>query len=86
MKLALSMFLLLTAQGCSSIGVVFNQTSNSADYNPLTLPSVDPDKYSRDKEACLKQVQKQIDSNMTVNYNIMRFRECLIQKGYVLLS
>ena len=41
MKLALSMFLLLTAQGCSSIGVAFNQTSNSADYNPLTLPSVD---------------------------------------------
>ena len=86
MRLTLPMFLLLILQGCSSMGVAFNQTSSSGDYNPLTLPTVDMEKYSKDKEACFKQVEKQIDSNMTLNFNIMKFRECLIQKGYVLLS
>ena len=56
------------------------------DYNPLTVPTVDIEKYKQDKQACYKQVQSQTDANMSQNYNIVKFRECLIQKGYVLLS
>ena len=86
MKLTLSMFFLLILQGCSSIGVASNQTSSSGDYNPLTVPSVDPEKYKSDKQFCFKQVEAQVSKDMTSNYNIVKFRQCLIEKGYVLLS
>ena len=80
------MVTLLVLQGCSSIGVASNQTSSSGDYNPLTVPSVDPEKYKSDKQLCFKQVENQNSKDMSVNYNILKFRQCLIEKGYVLLS
>ena len=80
------MFLLLILQGCNSLSVASNQTSSSGDYNPLTLPSVDPEKYKSDKSLCFKQVEAQNSKDMGQNYNVVKFRECLIQKGYVLLS
>ena len=86
MRLTLSMVTLLVLQGCSSIGVASNQTSSSGDYNPLTVPSVDPEKYKLDKQLCFKQVETLISKDMAVNYNILKFRQCLIEKGYVLLS
>jgi hypothetical protein len=76
---------LLILQGCTVTSAIF--TSHAAgDFNPLTLPSIDVEKYNKDKQECFKLVQSQIDTQMTSNYNIMKFRECLIQKGYVLLS
>ena len=86
MRRTISMVTLLVLQGCSSIGMVSNQTSSSGDYNPLTLPSVDPEKFKSDKQVCFKQVEAQVSKDRAVNYNIMKFRQCLIQKGYVLLS
>ena len=86
MRRTISMVTLLVLQGCSSIGMVSNQTSISGDYNPLTLPSVDPEKYKSDKSLCFKQVEAQVSKDMAVNYNIMKFRQCLIENGYVLLS
>ena len=86
MRLTISMFTVLILQGCSSIGASFNQTSSSGDYNPLTVPSVDPEKYKSDKQLCFKQVEAQVSKDMTSNYNIVKFRQCLIEKGYVLLS
>jgi len=80
------MVTLLVLQGCSSIGVASNQTSSSGDYSPLTVPSVDSEKYKSDKQLCFKQVEAQVSKDMASNYNILKFRECLIQKGYVLLS
>ena len=86
MRLSLFFLMLSILQGCSSMVSLNNQTSSSGDYNPVTLSSVDPAKYKSDKQLCLKQVASQIDANMAQNYNIVKFRECLIQKGYVLLS
>ena len=86
MKRTLPILTLLILQGCSSIGMVSNQTSSSGDYNPLTLPSVDPEKFKSDKQVCFKQVEAQVSKDMAVNYNIMKFRQCLIEKGYMLLS
>ena len=86
MRRTISMVTLLVLQGCSSIGVASNQTMSSGDYNPLTLPSVDPEKYKSDKQLCFKQVETQNSKDMVQNYNVVKFRECLIQKGYVLLS
>ena len=86
MNRTLPILTLLILQGCSSIGMVSNQTSSSGDYNPLTLPSVDPEKFKSDKQVCFKQVEAQVSKDMAVNYNIMKFRQCLIEKGYMLLS
>jgi len=86
MRLTLTMSILLIVQGCSSIGVASNQTSSSGDYNPLTVHSVDPEKYKSDKQLCFKQVENRNSKDMSVNYNILKFRQCLIEKGYVLLS
>lgn len=86
MKLTLPILTLLILQGCSSIGMVSNQTSSFGYYNPLTLPSVDPEKYRSDKQLCFKQVEAEVSKDMGQNYNVVKFRECLIQKGYVLLS
>ena len=86
MKRTLPILTLLILQGCSSIGMVSNQTSSSGDYNPLTVPSVDPEKYKSDKQLCFKQVETQNSKDMGQNYNILMFRKCLIEKGYVLLS
>ena len=86
MRRTSSMVTILILQGCSSIGVASNQTMSSGDYNPLTLPSVDPEKYKSDKALCFKQVEAQVSKDMAVNYNILMFRQCLIEKGYVLLS
>ena len=86
MKRTLPILTLLILQGCSSIGMVSNQTMSSGDYNPLTVPSVDSEKYKSDKQLCFKQVETQNSKDMGQNYNVVKFRECLIQKGYVLLS
>jgi len=86
MRLILPIITLLILQGCSSIGVASNQKSSSGDYNPLTVPSVDPEKFKLDKQLCFKQVETLISKDMAANYNILKFRQCLIEKGYVLLS
>ena len=86
MKRTLPILTLLILQGCNSLSVASNQTSSSGDYNPLTIPSVDPEKYKSDKQLCFKQVETQVSKDMAVNYNIVKFRQCLIEKGYVLLS
>ena len=85
MRTHLFLVCLLLLQACSGTGALFS-TVGSGDYNPLTLPTADAEKYNKDKQECINKVQTQIDHNMNVNYNIMKFRECLIQKGYVLLS
>ena len=76
---------LFALQGCSVTGALLSSPS-LGDYNPLTVSTVNIEKYNQDKQACYKQVQSQTDANMAQNYNIIKFRECLIQKGYVLLS
>ena len=76
----------LTLQGCALKGAGLDRTSIAGDFNPLTLPTVNVENYNADKQVCFKQVQSQTGGNMAQNYNIIKFRECLIQKGYVLLS
>lgn len=85
MRTTLFLASLVLLQGCS-VSSALRASQTVGDYSPLTLASVDPENYNKDKQECIKQVQKQVDNNMSVNYNIMKFRECLIQKGYVLLS
>jgi len=85
MPKSLLLITLFALQGCSLTGALMSSPS-LGDYNPLTVSTVNIEKYNQDKQACYKQVQSQTDANMAQNYNIIKFRECLIQKGYVLLS
>ena len=85
MPKSLLLITLFAVQGCSVTGALLSSPS-LGDYNPLTVSTVNIEKYNQDKQACYKQVQSQTDANMAQNYNIIKFRECLIQKGYVLLS
>jgi hypothetical protein len=85
MPKSLLLIALFALQGCSVTGALLSSPS-LGDYNPLTVSTVNIEKYNQDKQACYKQVQSQIDAKMSQNYNIVKFRECLIQKGYVLLS
>jgi len=78
---------LLTLQGCSTfIKAPLNAVSSSGSYNPLTLESVDANKYKSDKQQCFKQVEAENESSMMEQFNIIKFRECLVKKGYVLMS
>jgi len=85
MPKSLLLITLFALQGCSVTGALMSSPS-LGDYNPLTVSTVNIEKYNQDKQACYKQVQSQTDANMAQNYNIIKFRECLIQKGYMLLS
>ena len=85
MPKSLLLIALFALQGCSVTGALLLSPS-LGDYNPLTVSTVNIEKYNQDKQACYTQVQSQIDAKMSQNYNIVKFRECLIQKGYVLLS
>ena len=85
MPKSLLLITLFALQGCGVKGALMSSPS-LGDYNPLTVSTVNIEKYNQDKQACYKQVQSQTDANMAQNYNIVKFRECLIQKGYVLLS
>jgi len=85
MPKSLLLITLFALQGCSVTGALMSSPS-LGDYNPLTVSTVNIEKYNQDKQACYKQVQSQTDANMAQNYNIIKFRECLIQNGYVLLS
>ena len=86
MRTHLFLVCLLLLQACSGTGALLS-TVGSGDYNPLTLPTADAEKYNKDKQECINKVQTQIDHNMNVNYNIMKFRECsLILNNTLLLT
>jgi hypothetical protein len=76
----------LILQGCTSFDEALDRSASAGDFNPLTLSTVNVEKYKEDKQFCFKQVQSQTNGSMNQNYSIIKFRECLIQKGYVLLS
>ena len=53
MKPSTLLVILLTLQGCSSMVGGIKQSENSGDFNPLTLSSVDLEKYKSDKQVQL---------------------------------
>ena len=87
MKVSFLVLMLVFIQACASpnIGATSSEVA-SGDYNPLTTENVNADRYRMDKATCYKQVQEQSDLKMSESYNKIKFRECLIQKGYILLS
>ncbi len=87
MKLLLLGTALLLCQGCTTLNTGSKGLDASAGvYNPATLDSVDSNKYKADKQQCFKQISSESENSMYEHNSILKFRECLIKKGYVLLS
>ena len=85
--LALTITLALNCTACSNLPTASLSTEVlPGAYNPLTLDSVDAAKYKADKAQCYQQVQSTAESSMSDHYNIIKFRDCLVKKGYVLLT
>ena len=87
MKLLLLGTALLLCQGCTTLNTGSKGLDASAGvYNPAILDSVDSNKYKADKQQCFKQIQSESENSMYEHNSVIKFRECLIKKGYVLLS
>jgi len=87
MKFLLLGTALLLCQGCTTLNTGSKGIDASAGvYNPATLDSVDSNKYKADKQQCFKQIQSETENSMYEHNSVIKFRECLIKKGYVLLS
>ncbi len=87
MKFLLLGTALLLCQGCTTLNTGSKGLDASAGvYNPATLDSVDSNKYKADKQQCFKQIQSESENSMYEHNSVIKFRECLIKKGYVLLS
>jgi hypothetical protein len=87
MKFLLLGTALLLCQGCTTLNTGSKGIDASAGvYNPATLDSVDSNKYKADKQQCFKQIQSESENSMYEHNSVIKFRECLIKKGYVLLS
>ena len=87
LALALALALTLICSGCTSLPTTgLNKDVMLGAYNPQTLDSVDAAKFKADKAQCYKQVESTADTSMSEPYNIVRFRDCLVKKGYVLMS
>jgi len=52
----------------------------------LTPAGTNNEAFQEDRSSCLKQIEKEVGQLINENFAIIKFRNCLIQKGYVLLS
>ena len=78
---------LLLFQGCTTLNSgALSLDSSSGAYNPMTIDGVDANKFKMDKQQCYKQVQTDAATPMSDYYNVIKFRDCLVKKGYVLMS
>ena len=76
--------LMLTLQACS--GLYLSSESLKREFSPLTPADTNKEAFQEDRSSCLKQVEKEVGQLINENFAIIKFRNCLIQKGYVLLS
>jgi hypothetical protein len=84
MKKSFALLLMLNLQACSGLNAFSN--AMSGDFLPLTPASTNQEAFQRDRANCFKQVESEVGKLVNENFAIIKFRDCLIQKGYLLLS
>ena len=78
---------LFLCQGCTTLNSgALSLDSTSSPYNPMTIDGVDANKFKTDKQQCYKQVQTDAATPMSDYYNVIKFRDCLVKKAYVLMN
>ena len=78
------LLLLLSIQACS--GMYLGNDVLRGEFSPLTPAGTNMEAFQEDRSICLLQVEKEVGKLINENFAIIKFRNCLIQKGYVLLS
>ena len=73
---------LITLQGC----VVTSTPSPAPGFTPVTFPANDTPQFRIDQQACLNEVDKAWPQSRQDNAAVIQFRQCLVNKGYRLLS
>lgn len=83
---ALCTGLLISIVGCSTHWPSYMPISHG-DFAPeVSLIREDRRKYEEDVSACQKEILRIYGNNYIANNAIIDMRQCLIKKGYVLLS
>jgi hypothetical protein len=77
---------LLMLSACSSNWSLSLPTTNGNYVPDVNLKGEERRKYEEDVALCQKQILKQYGDKYISNNAIIDVRQCLIQKGYVLLS
>ena len=73
---------LIALQGCA----VNSPSSQVPGYNPVTEPANDTPQFRMDQQACWHEVEKAWPQAQQNNAAVIQFRQCLLNKGYRLLS
>jgi hypothetical protein len=82
---AISLFTIISSITLLLITACQSSSSSSATYNPsIITDGVDMKQYEIDKRNCLLEIQRSYANIESTNQ--IRFRECLIGKGYKLMS
>ena len=84
MKKSFALLLMLNLQACSGLNAFNN--AMGGDFLPLTPANTNQETFQRDRANCFKQVENEVGKHINENFAIIKFRDCLIQKGYLLLS
>jgi len=69
-----------------TVNYLFLNWDSIMTYNPMTIDGVDANKFKTDKQQCYKQVQTDAATPMSDHYNVIKFRDCLVKKAYVLMN
>jgi len=84
MRKVFGLLILTMTQACTHVSL--NSSALTRDFSPLIAPGANKTNFEQDKVICLKEVQEAVGQKINENFAIIKFRNCLIQKGYVLLS
>jgi len=74
--------LALALQGCA----INSAPSQVPGFHPITAPANDTPQFRIDRQACWTEVEKSWAQALHENAAVFQFRQCLITKGYRLLS
>ena len=84
MRKVVGLLILTMTQACTNVSL--NSSALTSDFAPLIAPGTNKTTFEQDKGICFKEVQEAFGQKINENFAIIKFRNCLIQKGYVLLS
>ena len=84
MRKVVGLLILTMTQACTNVSL--DSSAFTRDFSPLIAPGANKTTFEQDKGICFKEVQEAFGQKINENFAIIKFRNCLIQKGYVLLS
>ncbi len=78
----LILIMIAALQGCA-VNTGLNQVKG---FTPVTVPANDTPQFHIDQQACMAEVERTWANALQENAAVIQFRQCLVHKGYRLLS